>query len=97
MTPARAQATAPAPVLKTNQVTEDALVDALAELKARGATVVMISHRPNVLCAVDKVLMLRDGAVQMLGTREEVFTALRKAAVMPAGAPTPLASVKARE
>ena len=41
--------------------------------------------------------LLRDGAVQMLGTREEVFTALRKAAVMPAGAPTPLASVKARE
>jgi ATP-binding cassette subfamily C exporter for protease/lipase len=50
-----------------------------------------------VLCAVDKVLMLRDGGVQMLGTREEVFTALRKASVMPANAPTPLASVKARE
>ncbi|MBI3905347.1 MAG: ATP-binding cassette domain-containing protein [Pseudomonas fluorescens] len=76
---------------------EKALVDALAELKGRGATVILISHRPNVLCAVDKVLMLRDGGVQMLGTRDEVFAALRKASVIPAGASTPLASVKARE
>ncbi|MCE1117366.1 MULTISPECIES: type I secretion system permease/ATPase [Pseudomonas] len=78
---------------------EKALVDAMAELKARGATVILISHRPNVLCAVDKVLMLRDGTVQMLGSRDEVFAALRKASVMPAGAaaPTPLAAVKARE
>ncbi len=78
---------------------EKALVDAMAELKARGATVILVSHRPNVLCAVDKVLMLRDGTVQMLGSRDEVFAALRKASVMPAGAaaPTPLASVKARE
>ncbi|MDH0732383.1 type I secretion system permease/ATPase [Pseudomonas sichuanensis] len=78
---------------------EKALVDAMAELKARGATVILVSHRPNVLCAVDKVLMLRDGTVQMLGSRDEVFAALRKASVIPAGAtaPTPLASVKARE
>jgi ATP-binding cassette subfamily C exporter for protease/lipase len=50
-----------------------------------------------VLCAVDKVLMLRDGAVQMLGSREEVFAALRTASVIPAGAATPLAAVKVRE
>ncbi|HEN8798767.1 TPA: type I secretion system permease/ATPase [Pseudomonas putida] len=76
---------------------EKALVDALTELKARGATVVLISHRPNVLCAVDQVLMLRDGGVHMLGSRDEVFAALRKASVIPAGAATPLASVKVRE
>ncbi|NQD59351.1 type I secretion system permease/ATPase, partial [Pseudomonas sp. CM25] len=63
----------------------------------RGATVVLISHRPNVLCAVDQVLMLRDGGVHMLGSRDEVFAALRKASVIPAGAATPLASVKVRE
>ncbi|MCO7519004.1 MULTISPECIES: type I secretion system permease/ATPase [unclassified Pseudomonas] len=76
---------------------EKALVEALAELKARGATVVLISHRPNVLCAVDKVLMLRDGGVQMLGTRDEVFAALRTASVIPGGAAAPLAAVKVRE
>ena len=85
------------PNANLDDVGEKALVDALADLKARGATVIMISHRPNVLCAVDKVLMLRDGGVQMLGSRDEVFTALRKAAVMPAGTAAPLASVKVRE
>ncbi|WP_144172197.1 type I secretion system permease/ATPase [Pseudomonas sp. Kh13] len=85
------------PNANLDDVGEKALVDALAELKARGATVILISHRPNVLCAVDKVLMLRDGAVQMLGSRDEVFAALRKASVIPAAGAAPLASVKARE
>ncbi|MND40469.1 Type I secretion system ATP-binding protein PrsD [compost metagenome] len=85
------------PNANLDDVGEKALVDALAELKARGATVILISHRPNVLCAVDKVLMLRDGAVHMLGSRDEVFAALRKASVIPAATAAPLASVKARE
>lgn len=85
------------PNANLDDVGEKALVDALAELKARGATVILISHRPNVLCAVDKVLMLRDGAVHMLGSRDEVFAALRKASVIPAGGAAPLASVKVRE
>ncbi|MDZ3991817.1 type I secretion system permease/ATPase [Pseudomonas sp. Teo4] len=85
------------PNASLDDVGEKALVDALAELKTRGATVILISHRPNVLGAIDKVLVMRDGGVQMLGTREEVFTALRKASVIPAGASTPLASVKVRE
>lgn len=85
------------PNANLDDVGEKALVDALAELKARGATVVLISHRPNVLCAVDQILMLRDGGVHMLGSRDEVFNALRKAAVIPAAAAAPLASVKARE
>lgn len=85
------------PNANLDDVGEKALVDALAELKARGATVILISHRPNVLCAVDKVLMLRDGAVHMLGSRDEVFAALRKASVIPAATTAPLASVKARE
>ncbi|MFK3815651.1 type I secretion system permease/ATPase [Pseudomonas sp. NPDC089407] len=85
------------PNANLDDVGEKALVDALAELKARGATVILISHRPNVLCAVDQILMLRDGGVHMLGSRDEVFNALRKAAVIPAAAAAPLASVKARE
>jgi len=85
------------PNANLDDVGEKALVDALAELKARGATVILISHRPNVLCAVDKILMLRDGAVHMLGSRDEVFAALRKASVIPAANTAPLASVKVRE
>ncbi|UPK85671.1 type I secretion system permease/ATPase [Pseudomonas sp. A2] len=85
------------PNANLDDVGEKALVDALAELKARGATVILISHRPNVLCAVDKVLMLRDGTVHMLGSRDEVFAALRKASVIPTATAAPLASVKVRE
>ncbi|MEN5037552.1 type I secretion system permease/ATPase [Pseudomonas sp. TWI929] len=85
------------PNANLDDVGEKALVDALVELKARGTTVVLISHRPNVLGTVDKVLMLRDGGVHMLGSRDEVFTALRKASVIPGGASAPLASVKVRE
>lgn len=85
------------PNANLDDVGEKALVEALAELKARGATVILISHRPNVLCAVDKVLMLRDGAVHMLGSRDEVFAALRKASVIPTATAAPLASVKVRE
>ncbi|MFJ4445546.1 type I secretion system permease/ATPase [Pseudomonas sp. NPDC089422] len=85
------------PNANLDDVGEKALIDALAGLKARGATVILISHRPNVLFAVDKVLMLRDGGVQMLGSRDEVFTALRKASVMPGGTAAPLASVKVQE
>lgn len=76
---------------------EAALVEAICDLKRRGKTLVLISHRPSVLAAVDKVLMLRDGSVQVFGPRDEVFSALRQASVLaPVSAP-PLAAVRARE
>ncbi len=77
---------------------EAALGRALVGLKARGKTLVLISHRPTVLNMVDKVLVLREGTVQLFGSREEVFGALRQASVMPtAVGAAPLASVKNKE
>ncbi|HBX53803.1 MAG TPA: type I secretion system permease/ATPase, partial [Pseudomonas sp.] len=86
------------PNASLDDVGEAALIQALIDLKRRGKTLVLISHRPTVLNMVDKVLMLRDGAVQMFGSRDEVFSALRQASAMPSamGAPT-LASVKTKE
>jgi PrtD family type I secretion system ABC transporter len=55
-----------------------ALVRCIAELKKSGATVVLISHRPNTLGAVDKILLLRDGAVEMFGPRDEVIGRLSR-------------------
>jgi len=52
---------------------EEALLSAMAALKERGATVIMIAHRPNTLAAVDRILVLRDGAVEALGTRSEIL------------------------
>lgn len=52
---------------------EAALVRALSQLKQEGATVFIITHRPSVLSGVDKILVLRDGAVQLFGQRDQVL------------------------
>ncbi|MDM8350756.1 type I secretion system permease/ATPase [Pseudomonas sp. sp1636] len=86
------------PNASLDDVGEVALIKALVGLKQRGKTLILISHRPAVMNIVDKVLVLREGATQMLGSRDEVFNALRQASVMPAvpGSPN-LASVKSKE
>ncbi|MGA0544540.1 type I secretion system permease/ATPase [Brevundimonas sp. VNH65] len=56
---------------------EAALMAAVAQAAARGAAVVIIAHRAGVLARVDRLLMLRDGSMQMEGPREDVLTKLR--------------------
>jgi PrtD family type I secretion system ABC transporter len=55
---------------------EIALQKALAQIKARGAIVVIISHRPSALEQCDKILILRNGSQQAFGPRDVI---LRKA------------------
>ncbi|UYO92784.1 type I secretion system permease/ATPase [Pollutimonas sp. M17] len=55
---------------------EAALVQAIADMKRRGSTVVLITHRMNVLNAMDKLLVMRDGALAMYGPRGDVLDAL---------------------
>ncbi|HEY9572677.1 MAG TPA: type I secretion system permease/ATPase [Pusillimonas sp.] len=66
---------------------EAALVQAIADMKRRGSTVVLITHRMNVLNAMDKLLVMRDGALAMYGPRNDVLNALYpkqiKAATQP--------------
>lgn len=59
---------------------EAALMQAISGAKARGACVVIIAHRAGVLARVDRLLMMRDGVVQMEGPREEVLERIRAAA-----------------
>jgi ATP-binding cassette subfamily C exporter for protease/lipase len=66
---------------------EYALVQTLAQLKAQGTTVVLITHRTNVLSAVDRLLVLRDGQTQAYGPRDEVLAALSGAAAQSPAAP----------
>jgi ATP-binding cassette, subfamily C, bacterial exporter for protease/lipase len=57
-----------------------ALASALLELKARGTTLVVMTHRTSILAVVDKMLVLHDGTMQAFGPRDDVLAALRKAA-----------------
>lgn len=52
---------------------EQALVGALKNFKALGATTIMITHKPSLLYTVDKILVLKDGEQVRFGDRDEVF------------------------
>jgi PrtD family type I secretion system ABC transporter len=70
---------------------EAALTGALEQLKALGTTVVLVSHRPALVQGVDKLLLLKEGAVEMFGPRAEVLKRLM-APPRPAGLPSPAAA-----
>jgi len=53
-----------------------ALADCLIELKKKGVTVVLISHRPASIVTADKLLLLKDGAVELFGPRLDVLAKL---------------------
>jgi ABC-type protease/lipase transport system fused ATPase/permease subunit len=55
-----------------------ALADCIMQLKERRTTVVIISHRSATIGAVDKVLVLRDGAAEALGPRNEILSHLMR-------------------
>jgi ATP-binding cassette subfamily C exporter for protease/lipase len=57
---------------------EQALLLAVNDLRQRGKTIVLITHRTTVLSATNKLLLLRDGAAQMFGPTNEVIAALNK-------------------
>ena len=59
---------------------EESLINAIRAAKAWGATVVLVAHQPRILGPVDKILLLRDGRVEMFGPRDEIFARLRPAA-----------------
>ncbi|MGH8189751.1 MAG: type I secretion system permease/ATPase, partial [Steroidobacteraceae bacterium] len=58
---------------------EAALLAALAELKNRGVTVVVATHSAALMAELDKLLLLKSGAMEMLGPSAAVLTRLRSA------------------
>jgi len=55
---------------------EMALAQAMLGIKARGGIVAIVAHRPNILSAVDFMLMMKDGQMHMFGTRDCVLSKL---------------------
>ncbi|NWB96027.1 type I secretion system permease/ATPase [Pseudomonas gingeri] len=67
---------------------EAALVQAIAQLKAQGSSVILVTHRTNVLVQADRLMVLEEGKVRAFGSRSEVLEGLsrtREAASKAAG------------
>ncbi len=65
---------------------EQALATALQDLRQRGKTVVVISHRSSAIAATTRLLVLRDGVAQAFGPTPQVLADLARAS-RPAGKP----------
>jgi ATP-binding cassette, subfamily C, bacterial exporter for protease/lipase len=76
-----------------DDVGEQALVAAILDLRARGKTLVLITHRNSALSVTTKLLLLRDGTSQMFGPTAQVLAALAKAAQQPAAPAKPGAAM----
>lgn len=57
---------------------ETALISALNSLKERGATVVVIAHRPHIIRYVDTIIVLNEGKIQFSGPREQILAKLHE-------------------
>ncbi|WP_313409420.1 type I secretion system permease/ATPase [Stutzerimonas kunmingensis] len=61
-----------------DDVGERALAAAIEQLKVKGATVFIITHRTSVLGQVDRLLVMNNGAIGLYGPREAVMAELNK-------------------
>jgi ATP-binding cassette subfamily C exporter for protease/lipase len=61
-----------------DDVGEQALVNAVQDLRQRGKTIILITHRTSIIGATNKLLLLRDGMAQMFGPTGDVLAALQK-------------------
>ncbi len=66
---------------------EEALMRTIRDIRADGVTVIVITHRPSLLANIDKVLLMREGQVEMFGPRAEVIAKVTRGAT-PANTPT---------
>ena len=74
------------PNANLDDVGEAALVQAVQILKRQGSTVVLVTHRPGILAAADRVVILNNGVLQADGPRDAVVAALREAQQAPLSA-----------
>jgi len=61
-----------------DEVGEAALGNAIQRLKQKQTTIIVITHRNNVLANVDKLLILNDGLVSVYGPKDQVIAHLQQ-------------------
>jgi PrtD family type I secretion system ABC transporter len=65
-------------------IAEQHLVDMILKLRAKGATVVIVTHKLALLNVCDDVLVLSNGTVQGVGTREQIVNRIARSTARPA-------------
>jgi ATP-binding cassette subfamily C exporter for protease/lipase len=80
-----------------DEMGERALARTLADLRARGTTTILITHRLAALNMVQKIMVLTDGMVKAFGPRDEVVAAMRAASNPPAQVGAPAAAPRTEE
>jgi ATP-binding cassette subfamily C protein len=75
---------------------EVALVKAIAAVRARGGTVIVIAHRPSAIASLDKLMVLRDGRIFAFGPKDEVLAKVLARPVDGTGRPGGLTLIEAR-
>jgi len=73
------------PNASLDEAGDAALLNAIKLLRAKGTTVLVITHRLNILGVIEHMLVLVDGQIQRFGTCQEVLAALQT----PPGAQKP--------
>jgi len=58
-----------------DSIGETALFECIQELKRRGTTIILVTHKANLLSLTDKTLMLLNGAVERFGPTKDFFSA----------------------
>jgi len=80
------------PNASLDSAAENRLLQTLFDLKSNKTTVILITHRINLVSLADKVLVMKDGQVEMYGPRDEVIAKLTKTVPQP-GKDQPVPSV----
>lgn len=68
-----------------DDVGEAALVEAIKTLRAAGTTVVIITHRTNVLQATNKLALINNGVLELYGNTNDVLNAIAQKQQAAAG------------
>ena len=74
-----------------DQTGEKSLLDIIQTLKAEGTTIIMVVHRPFLLQAADKILILRNGRQEEFGDRQALLAKreeLKRVVAMPMSPPS---------
>jgi ABC-type protease/lipase transport system fused ATPase/permease subunit len=71
---------------------ENRLLQTLSGLKGR-ATIVLITHRLNILGLADKVMLLRKGAIEAFGPRDQIISQMTRVVPIPPPASRPAIEV----